>query len=147
MSLTTEFFNFGRKKSENLSFKNGHFSTNSCHFFANYINIFHKNEVQTVILRCLVCLNLDLVKSYDVFLVIMFIFLCLKMHHFRSRITKQVLIAQKKTICHVLKMGIFKKFFGDVMSHLIRLNAGEKMKMISELFISKKLIQVCIFFN
>ena len=38
MSLTTEFFNFGRKKSENLSFKNGHFSTNSCHFFCQLHN-------------------------------------------------------------------------------------------------------------
>ena len=64
MSLTTEFFNFGRKKSENLSFKNGHFSTNSCHFFANYINIFHKNEVQTVILRCFTVINLDWFKLY-----------------------------------------------------------------------------------
>ena len=80
MSLTTEFFNFGRKKSENLSFKNGHFSTNSCHFFANYINIFHKNEVQMVILRCLVCLNLNLVKK--------FIFSCLKRHHFRGKIPR-----------------------------------------------------------
>ena len=67
MPLTTEFFNFGRKKSENLSFKNGHFSTNSCHLFAIYIHIFHKNKVQMVILRGLVCLNLNLVKSYDVF--------------------------------------------------------------------------------
>ena len=31
------------------------------------MKIFHKKEVQTVILRCLVCLNLNLVKSYDVF--------------------------------------------------------------------------------
>ena len=36
-------------------------------FFANYINIFHENEVQMVILWCLVCLNLNLVKSYDIF--------------------------------------------------------------------------------
>ena len=33
-------------------------------FFGNYINIFHKTEIQTVILRCLMGLNLDWVKSY-----------------------------------------------------------------------------------
>ena len=67
MFLTTEFFNFGRKKPENLSFKNVHFSTISGHFLANYMNIFHKTEIQTVILRCLVCLNLNWVKSNDIF--------------------------------------------------------------------------------
>ena len=67
MFLTTEFFNFGRKKPENLSSKNGHFFTISDHCFANYLNIFHKTEIQTVILRCLVCLNLNWVKSYDIF--------------------------------------------------------------------------------
>ena len=46
---------------------NGHFTTIYGHVFANYIDIFHKTEIQTVILRCLVCLNLNLVKSYDTF--------------------------------------------------------------------------------
>ena len=32
----------------------------------DYINIFHKNGVQTNILRCLTCLNFNLIKSYDV---------------------------------------------------------------------------------
>ena len=35
-------------------------------FFGNYIDIFHKTEIQTVILRCLVCLNLNWIKSYDI---------------------------------------------------------------------------------
>ena len=34
-------------------------------FFANYIFIFHKTEIQTVILRCLTSLNLDWYRSYD----------------------------------------------------------------------------------
>ena len=34
-------------------------------FFANYRNIFHKTEVQTVILSCLMGLNLNLLKRYD----------------------------------------------------------------------------------
>jgi hypothetical protein len=65
--LTTEFFNFGRKKPENSSQKNGNFLIISGHFIANYINIFHKTEIQMVILRCLLCLNLNWVKSYDIF--------------------------------------------------------------------------------
>jgi hypothetical protein len=32
-------------------------------FFANYINIFQKSEVLTVILRCLTCLNHNLIKT------------------------------------------------------------------------------------
>ena len=34
------------------------------HFFAIWVYIFHKTEVLTVILRCLMGLNLDWVKSY-----------------------------------------------------------------------------------
>ena len=38
-------------------------------FFANFMSIFHETEVQTVILRCLVSLNLNWVKSYFIILV------------------------------------------------------------------------------
>ena len=34
-------------------------------FFANYMFIFHKTEIQMVILRCLTSLNLNWYKSYD----------------------------------------------------------------------------------
>merc|ERR1711997_1267087 len=34
-------------------------------FFANYIFVFHKTEIQTVILRCLTSLNLNWYKRYD----------------------------------------------------------------------------------
>jgi hypothetical protein len=37
--------------SQNLRLINGRFPTLSSHFFSNYMNIFHKTEVQTVILR------------------------------------------------------------------------------------------------
>ena len=37
-------------------------------------------------------------------------------------------------------MAIFPKFFGDFMWHIIRQNAGEKIKYFLELFINKKLI-------
>ena len=36
-------------------------------FFGNYIDIFHKTEIQRVILRCLACLNLNWIKSYGRF--------------------------------------------------------------------------------
>ena len=49
-----------------------------------------------------------------------FIFSSLKKRHFMGKLPKQVLIPQKKTSCHVFKMSIFSKFFGDVMSHIIR---------------------------
>ena len=51
------------------TFNFGYFTTISGHFFANYINIFHKTEVQTFILRSLVSLNLNWIKSYYIILV------------------------------------------------------------------------------
>ena len=45
------------------TFRNGHFTTISGHFIANYVNIFHKIGVPTVILSCLKCLNLNWIKG------------------------------------------------------------------------------------
>ena len=39
--------------------------TISGHFFANHMVIFHKTEIQAVILRCLMSLNPNWYKSYD----------------------------------------------------------------------------------
>ena len=44
----------------------GNFTTISGHFFVNYMNIFHKTEISTVILRCLTYLNLNWIKSYNI---------------------------------------------------------------------------------
>ena len=44
---------------------NGHFTTKSGHFFANHMVIFHKTEIQTVILRWLMSLDLNWYKSND----------------------------------------------------------------------------------
>ena len=44
---------------------NGHFTTISCHFFANCMLIFHKTEIQTVILRWLTNLNPNWYNCYD----------------------------------------------------------------------------------
>ena len=51
--------------SPNLRLINGSFLTLSSHLFANYMIIFHKTEVQTVILRCWMGLYLNWFKSYD----------------------------------------------------------------------------------
>ena len=52
-------------ESQNLQMKNGLFTTIVGHFFANYVDIFHKTEVQMIILRCSTCLNLYWFKSFD----------------------------------------------------------------------------------
>ena len=44
---------------------NCHFTTISSQISAIYINIFHKTEVQTVILRCWTVLYINWLKSYD----------------------------------------------------------------------------------
>ena len=82
------FCNFVRKNTENLWLINGHFRTISGHFLANYIKIFHKKEVQTVILRCLVCLNLNWIKSYNLILVKIICLSCLKILHFMASLPK-----------------------------------------------------------
>ena len=50
---------------QNLHLINDHFTTISGHFFAIYMKIFHKMEVQTVNLRCWTSLNHDWYNSYD----------------------------------------------------------------------------------
>ena len=50
---------------QNLHLIKDHFTTISGHFCVNYVKIFHKMEVQTVILRCLTSLNHDWYNSYD----------------------------------------------------------------------------------
>ena len=65
-----------------------------------------------------------------------FLFSCLKMHHFRAILPKWVLTPQKETSSRVFKMAIFSKFFLTFISHIIRYNAGKKIKSFSELFIN-----------
>ena len=78
------FFQFCKKKTESLRFINGSFTTISGHFSANYIKIFHKTEVQTIILRYLVWLNLNWIKSNNTILAKIIIFSCLEIHYFRA---------------------------------------------------------------
>ena len=50
------------------------------------------------------------------------------MHHFRAVLPKLVLPPMKKIGCHIFKMAIFQKFFGDLMTYIIREYAGKKIK-------------------
>ena len=52
------------------------------------------------------------------------------MHHFGAKIPNKVFIPQKKTSCHVFKMGIFSKLFVAVMAHIIMENADKKIKLL-----------------
>ena len=49
-----------------ITITNAHFTNISGHFSANCMVIFHKTEVQRVILRCSTGLNLDWLKIYRV---------------------------------------------------------------------------------
>ena len=62
------FCNFERKKTETFWLINGHFTAIFVHFFAIYMKIFHKTEVQTVILRYFEFLKLNWIKSYYIIL-------------------------------------------------------------------------------
>ena len=58
------------------------------------------------------------------------VFLRLKMHHFSGVLPKLVLLPQMEISCHIFKLAIFSKFFGDLMSQIIREYAGEETKQI-----------------
>ena len=112
MFLASMFFNFGRQKDENLSFKNGHFSTICGHFYGNFMDIFHKTEIQMVILRCLVCLNLNWIKSYDI-IIGYFFFHALKCIISRVKYQSKFWHLRRKLA------AIFSKcfFFNSLVSH------------------------------
>ena len=82
------FLQFCKKKIEKLPLINGHLMTISSQFSANYNKIFHKTEVQTVILMCFVYLYLNWIKSYNIKSVKKIFFSCLKMHYFRAILPK-----------------------------------------------------------
>ena len=50
------------------------------------------------------------------------------MHHFSGILQKLVLLPQMEISCHIFKLAIFSKFFGDLMSHIIREYADEEIK-------------------
>ena len=74
MLLFPFIFSFVRKNPGNLQLINVHFKTIFDRSFGNYIIIFHKNEIQTVILRCLVSKNCNRIKNYSIISVEIFFF-------------------------------------------------------------------------
>ena len=52
-------FQYWKKKRWKFKFQKWSFLTTCGHFYGNYLNIFHETEIQTVILRCLMSLNLN----------------------------------------------------------------------------------------
>ena len=92
------------------------FSPISGHFFGTYVSIFHKTEIQTVILRCLVCKNSSWIKRYITMLVKIFFFSCLKMHQFSASLPKWILNLRRKLSSWIFKMVIFSIFSRDTYS-------------------------------
>ena len=84
------FLQFCKKKYSCLI--NGHFKTISCHFLANYIDVFHKTEDHMVIL---------------IYYWLKYV-LCLQMHDFRGYLWSEFLIPQNKISTHVLKMLVLR---------------------------------------
>ena len=129
-------FKFGRKENEKLPLINGHFMTISGRFSASYIEIFHKTEVQMVILRCLVCLNVTLIQSYNIILVKKFFFhawKCINLRLFCRSVFWHLLGNQ---LSHFNNRYFFKILW-SFHKTLIRWNAGEKIKLFFELSTNK----------
>ena len=72
--LISSFFQFWKKNFWKFLTHKWPFFDYFWSYYANYRKVFHKSEVQTVILRCLVCLNLIWIKSYNIMLVKIFFF-------------------------------------------------------------------------
>ena len=100
-------FQFCKKKERKFTPHKWPFYDHFWPFPTSYIEVFHKTEVQTVILRCLVCLNLNWIKSDNIILVKNFFFF----HTWKCIILAQYAEArcypQKRWIAFDFK---FKKF-------------------------------------
>ena len=114
------YFQFCKKKNWNFLTHKWPFYDHFWPFFGNYIKIFHKAEIQTVILRCFEGQNFNWIKSYNIISIKTIFFSCLKMHHFRASLPKWILTPPKEISSHIFKMVIFPKFFGAFMTQLIR---------------------------
>ena len=67
------------------------------------------------------------------------------MHYFSGVLPKWVLLHQMEISCHIFKLALFSKFFGDLMSHIIREYADEEMKLflnVSSLKIKDNLLSL-----
>ena len=95
-------FSILEEKNWKFNFQKWPFYAHFWSFFGTYISIFHKTEIQTGILRCLVCKNCSWIKSYNTMLVKIFFF-----HAWKCiNLPKGVLTPKKKTSSCVFKMGM-----------------------------------------
>ena len=127
--LSPLIFSFERKKSWKFVTHKWPLLTVFGHLFANFMNFFHETEVQTVILRCLVSLNLNGIKSYYIILAKKIFLDAWKCIVLRAISPKSVLRPQKEISGHIFKVPILTKFFDDLMNHITREYAGKKMKL------------------
>ena len=90
------------------------------HFLASNIKIFHKTEVPMVNLRCLLYLNLNSIKSYNIILVKIHFFFMPENASFQGYFAKVSFDTFYETGSHILIMAFFSKFIGAFMRHIIR---------------------------
>ena len=118
--FTSFYFQFCKKKTWKFTTHKWPFYDHFGPFFCNFINIFHKNEIHVVILRCLVSQNLLVESKTTTQYQIRKIVSCLQMHHFRANLPKWFLTPPKEISSHIFKMAIFPKFYETFMCHIIR---------------------------
>ena len=88
--------------------------------FTTCLCIFHKTEVQTVIFRCIVCLNLNWIQSYNIISVKNSFFFMPENVSFQGYFAEVFFDTFQETSSHISIMAIFSKFFGAFMRHIIR---------------------------
>ena len=111
-------FQFCKKKKRKFTNHISHFTTIYGHLLAIHNNIFHKTEVQTIILRCLGHLYLNWIKSYEVILVKNIFFSCLKMYYFRANVC-----SIKNHTKHSSVLWLSYRFFEELLFHIANLKS------------------------
>ena len=65
------------------------------------------------------------------------------MHNFSGVLPKLVLLPQMEISCHIFKLAIFSKMFGDLMKHIIMEYADKEIKYF--LYVSRlKMIDILL---
>ena len=88
-------------------------------FFGQLHENISEKKGSTIILRCLVFLNLNWIKGYDIILVIRFFFMP-ENALFQGYFAKVRFGTSKETSSHIFKTPILPKFFGAFMKYIIR---------------------------
>ena len=121
-------FQFWKKKKSKFKFQKLPFYNHFWSFFWQLIIIFHKTEIHRVILRCFLWKNTYWINSYNIVLIKIFFFSCLKMH-FRASLPKWLWTPQKETSSCVY-IWKWKKFQSCFTNSLCRLESVGKPKKL-----------------